>query len=82
MPIYEYRCLKCEKTFEAFQKITDVPLKVCPDCHGKVKRLISETSFSLKGGGWYKDGYSSATSGGSAKKVDKKDSSKKPDKKD
>lgn len=57
MPIYEYQCDRCHKTFERFQRITDEPLYHCPDCKGKVRRLISCTSFSLKGGGWYKDGY-------------------------
>jgi len=60
MPIYEYHCSKCKKTFEIFQKITEKLLTKCPDCDGKVKKLISQTSFALKGGGWYKDGYGSA----------------------
>jgi putative FmdB family regulatory protein len=72
MPIYEYHCKSCKKTFEVFQKITDEPLKKCKDCGGKVERLISETSFSLKGGGWYKDGYSS-TSGKKKEKSNSKD---------
>ena len=64
MPIYEYRCKSCKKDFEVLQKITEPPLAKCPQCGKKVKRLISQTSFSLKGGGWYKDGYAS---GGSVK---------------
>ncbi|HEY3306620.1 MAG TPA: zinc ribbon domain-containing protein [Candidatus Binatia bacterium] len=52
MPIYEYHCDKCG-TFEATQKITDKPLARCPTCKGKVKKLISNTSFQLKGTGWY-----------------------------
>lgn len=68
MPIYEYRCKKCRKIFERFQKISDDPLKECPDCNGRVLRLISETSFSLKGDGWYKDGYSSKKGEEAAKK--------------
>ena len=62
MPIYEYHCEKCNETFEVFQKINDDPVSNCPKCNEKVKRLISNTSFSLKGGGWYKDGYSSTSS--------------------
>jgi putative FmdB family regulatory protein len=58
MPIYEYECLKCGKQFEAFQRISDKPLKSCQFCQGQVRRLISQSSFSLKGGGWYQDGYS------------------------
>jgi putative FmdB family regulatory protein len=52
MPIYEYQCAKCG-TFEATQRITDRPLAKCPTCRGKVKKLISNTSFQLKGTGWY-----------------------------
>jgi putative FmdB family regulatory protein len=61
MPIYEYACEKCESEFEVEQRITDAPLKTCPRCRSrKIKRLISNTSFVLKGGGWYSDLYSSA----------------------
>ena len=63
MPTYEYYCKKCDQIFEVFQKISDDPLKKCPDCNASVKRLVSGTNFALKGGGWYKDGYSSASSG-------------------
>jgi len=60
MPIYEYRCDKCEREFEVEQRITDPPLAACPKCRSrKVRRLISQTSFVLKGGGWYSDLYSS-----------------------
>src|SRR5262245_23735413 len=61
MPIYEYRCDKCEREFEAEQRITDDPLRSCPHCRSrKVRRLISQTSFVLKGSGWYSDLYSSS----------------------
>ena len=56
MPIYEYECGKCG-TFEATQRITDKPLTRCPTCKGKVKKLISNTSFQLKGTGWYVTDY-------------------------
>jgi putative FmdB family regulatory protein len=52
MPIYVYQCQKCG-TFETTQKITDKPLAKCPTCKGKVRKLISNTSFQLKGTGWY-----------------------------
>jgi putative FmdB family regulatory protein len=60
MPVYEYACEKCGHEFEAEQRITEDPLKTCPRCRArKLKRLISQTSFVLKGGGWYADLYSS-----------------------
>ncbi len=60
MPVYEYRCDACEQEFEREQRISDDPLKTCPLCKSRrVKRLISRTSFVLKGGGWYSDLYSS-----------------------
>jgi len=56
MPIYEYQCQKCG-TFETTQRITEKPLGKCPTCKGKVKKLISNTSFQLKGTGWYVTDY-------------------------
>jgi len=52
MPIYEYNCSKCG-VFEVTQRITEDPLKKCPSCRSKVQKLISNTSFQLKGSGWY-----------------------------
>lgn len=57
MPIYEYKCRKCGKQFEAFQGITDPELKSCKFCKGRVDKLVSMTSFSLKGSGWYATDY-------------------------
>ncbi len=73
MPIYEYACEKCDSEFEVEQRITDDPIKSCPRCKSrKIKRLISRTSFVLKGGGWYSDLYSS--SGAKDDKAGKADS--------
>jgi len=57
MPIYEYQCRKCGKQFEAFQGITEPDLKTCKFCKGKVQKMMSLSSFSLKGGGWYATDY-------------------------
>jgi putative FmdB family regulatory protein len=57
MPIYEYKCRKCGKQFEAFQGITEPELKSCKYCKGKVHKLVSLSSFSLKGSGWYVTDY-------------------------
>ena len=63
MPVYEYECSDCHKVFEVQQKLSDAPLSVCPECDGSVKKLMSMSSFRLKGGGWYADGYSSSSNG-------------------
>lgn len=57
MPIYEYQCKKCGKQFEAFQGITEPDLKTCKFCKGKVHKMMSLSSFSLKGSGWYATDY-------------------------
>ena len=56
MPIYEYKCAECG-VFEETQRITEDPLEECPTCQGKVRKLISNTSFQLKGSGWYVTDY-------------------------
>ncbi len=60
MPVYEYECPACEAVFEVQQRMTDDPLSKCPECDGAVKKIMSRSSFQLKGGGWYADGYSSS----------------------
>lgn len=58
MPTYEYRCAACEHEWEEVQKITDPPTKFCPKCGANLAmRLISRTSFVLKGNCWSKDMY-------------------------
>jgi putative FmdB family regulatory protein len=57
MPIYEYKCRKCGKEYELFQKISDPAIKTCKFCKGHVNKLISVSSFHLKGTGWYVTDY-------------------------
>lgn len=58
MPIYEYRCKECGKNFEEMQKFSDKPIKTCKYCSGKnVEKLISASSFVLKGSGWHATDY-------------------------
>ncbi len=58
MPIYEYKCNECEAVFEEIQKFSDAPIDICRHCNStEVEKLISQSSFVLKGGGWYADGY-------------------------
>ena len=60
MPIYEYECEECHQVTEHWQSMSAEPLAQCPKCNGAVRKLISQSSFQLKGGGWYADGYSSS----------------------
>ncbi len=58
MPIYEYRCEACGAPKEAIQKMSDPPLKVCEACGAEaLQRVMSRTSFVLKGSGWYATDY-------------------------
>lgn len=69
MPTYSYTCEACNRGFELEQRISESPVKKCPNC-GKLKarRLISSGNFILKGGGWYSDGYGSSKKNGSSSK--------------
>jgi putative FmdB family regulatory protein len=64
MPIYEYRCTRCGRTFEAIQKMSDAPLEACEACRGPLEKLFSRTSFQLAGGGWYASGYTKGSGSG------------------
>ena len=57
MPIYEYECTKCGQHEEAIQKFSDKPLTKCGHCSGKLQKLISQSTFHLKGSGWYVTDY-------------------------
>jgi putative FmdB family regulatory protein len=74
MPIYEYQCSECGNIEEALQKVSDAPLTTCTNCSGKLNKLISHSSFHLKGSGWYVTDYADKgkTSPGSATDKDSK----------
>ncbi|MBI1871187.1 MAG: zinc ribbon domain-containing protein [Chlamydiae bacterium] len=85
MPTYEYKCSRCHKVFEKFQRMTERPLRTCPSCKGRVKRLLGTgAGIIFKGSGFYSTDYRSESYKTSAKKEgeskseksDKKDSSK------
>jgi putative FmdB family regulatory protein len=57
MPVYEYCCNACNIQFELRQKFSDPPEDQCPKCGGTVRKMVSAASFSLKGAGWFGDGY-------------------------
>ena len=60
MPLYEYECNECGRRTEKIQKFSDAPLTVCPHCGGRIERTLTAPAVQFKGGGWYKDLYSSA----------------------
>ncbi|MBW1723266.1 MAG: zinc ribbon domain-containing protein [Deltaproteobacteria bacterium] len=68
MPVYEYECTKCGAQLEVFQKISDPPITKCEACNGRLKKLISQSTFHLKGTGWYVTDYASKNKGGETRK--------------
>ncbi|MDA8272987.1 MAG: zinc ribbon domain-containing protein [Deltaproteobacteria bacterium] len=69
MPIREYKCKDCGNYMEVIQGINEKPLGTCPECGGKLEKLISNSSFVLKGSGWYKTDYSSSSSESTSQKT-------------
>jgi putative FmdB family regulatory protein len=59
MPIYEYECSSCHRISEAVQKFSDAPLASCGHCQGELRKLISRSTFHLRGSGWYVTDYAS-----------------------
>ena len=94
MPIYEYACQKCGHKLEVMQKISDKPLTKCPECRGKLEKLISPPGIQFKGSGWYVTDYSGRgkaektdsgekkTEGEKKEGAEKKEASEKKDKKE
>jgi putative FmdB family regulatory protein len=60
MPLYEYRCSKCEKKIEVIRKFSDPPLTEHEGCGGTLEQLLSAPAFQLKGTGWYVTDYAKA----------------------
>ena len=76
MPIYEYECTQCGTIDEVIQKFSDKPLTKCAHCSGKLHKLISQSTFHLKGTGWYVTDYAdrSKASAKTSKKNENKSS--------
>ena len=79
MPVYEYECQQCNQITEAMQKFSDPPLVDCPQCRGTLRKMISQSSFHLKGSGWYVTDYArkgeSTPTGKKEKPAESKDTS-------
>ncbi|HEY1239315.1 MAG TPA: FmdB family zinc ribbon protein [Bryobacteraceae bacterium] len=79
MPLYEYACQRCGKTFELMQKFSDAPVTIHEGCGGAVERLISAPALQFKGSGWYITDYArngKDSGSGSKSKPDTKTESK------
>ena len=75
MPIREYKCKKCGNYMETIQGINEKTLEKCPECGGKLEKLISNSSFVLKGSGWYKTDYAAGNKTTESKAKKSKDES-------
>lgn len=67
MPIYEYMCMDKGHVFERWQKLSDAPVEACDVCGARVKKIVSESSFQLKGAGWYATDYKGKGNGSKKK---------------
>jgi putative FmdB family regulatory protein len=74
MPIYEYECDKCGSHLEVLQRMGEKPLTRCTKCRGRVRKVVSRSSFQLKGSGWYVTDYAKKSSGDSGSKTESKKS--------
>ncbi len=82
MPIYEYQCKKCGRKFDVFQKMTDPEVTACKSCHGPIKKLVSLSTFHLKGSGWYVTDYGGKKAPASDSSKDNSQTSSTPSKPD
>ena len=77
MPLYEYECDDCGHRFERIQKFSDELVSVCPECEGRVRKLVSSPAIQFKGTGWYITDYARKPSGEQGESPSKSDSSEK-----
>ena len=70
MPLYEYRCLQCDAHFEKIQKFSDLPIRTCEICGGRLEQLLSSPAIQFKGSGWYVTDYARKSSGETSSKPD------------
>ena|SRR6266487_1326937 len=80
MPTYEYLCRTCSHRFETWQKMTEEPLTICPECGGHIRRVLFPAGIVFKGSGFYKTDHGNSAlppsngSNGETKKVEEKSS--------
>jgi len=82
LPLYEYRCLKCDRHTDKIENLNGPHLKKCPHCGGKVESVITAPAIQFKGSGWYVTDYGKKTSAGESSKSESSDKSEKSEKSD
>jgi putative FmdB family regulatory protein len=70
LPLYEYKCLKCDRHTDKIEPVAGPHLKKCPHCGGKVESVITAPAIKFKGSGWYVNDYAAKTASGESKKPD------------
>jgi len=80
LPLYEYRCLKCDRHTDKIENLNGPHLKKCPHCGGKVESVITAPAIQFKGSGWYVTDYARKTSGADSGKSEKGEKSEKAEK--
>jgi putative FmdB family regulatory protein len=80
LPLYEYRCLKCDRHTDKIENLNGPHLKKCPHCGGKVESVLTAPAIQFKGSGWYVNDYGRKTTGGDASKSEQSDKSEKQEK--
>ena len=82
MPLYEYRCLKCDRHTDKIENLKGPHLKKCPHCGGKVESVLTAPAIQFKGSGWYVNDYGRKSLGGDTSKSEKSEASEKSEKSD
>ena len=82
MPLYEYRCLKCNRHTDKIENLNGPHLKKCPHCGGKVESVLTAPAIQFKGSGWYVNDYGRKSLGGDTSKSEKSEASEKSEKSD
>jgi putative FmdB family regulatory protein len=80
LPLYEYRCLKCDRHTDKIENLKGPHLRKCPHCGGKVESVLTAPSIQFKGTGWYVTDYGRKTSGGDSSKSEKAEKAEKAEK--
>jgi putative FmdB family regulatory protein len=80
LPLYEYRCLNCNRHSEKIENMNGPHLKKCPHCGGRVESVITAPAIQFKGSGWYVTDYGRKTSGGDGSKSEKGEKQEKTEK--